>query len=136
MPGSPRTMPDPAVLEKPLRRRFSVEYKMQVLREADHAAAAGQLGVLLRREGLYSSHLTTWRLQRDQGSLAALADKRRGPKPNPDATLLAEIERLKRETQRLAEKLRQAQAVIELQKKLADLLGIPLTTTPSNGSDS
>jgi transposase-like protein len=108
---------------------------LRLLREADQAAAAGQLGALLRREGLYSSHLTTWRLQRDQGTLAALA-KRRGPRPKPDAALVAQIERLQRENQRLAEKLRQAEAVIELQKKLSDLLGVPLTTPQHNGSDS
>jgi transposase-like protein len=129
-------LPDPAVLERPHRRRFTVEYKLRLLREADQAAAAGQLGALLRREGLYSSHLTTWRLQRDQGTLAALAPRRRGPKPKPDAALVAEIERLQRENQRLAEKLRQAEAVIELQKKLSDLLRVPRTTPQHNGSDS
>jgi transposase-like protein len=122
------------VPEKPVRRRFTAEYKIRVLREADRATGPGQLGALLRREGLYSSHLTTWRQQRDAGTLAGLAPKRRGPKPNPDAPLIAENQRLRRENQRLAAKLRQAEAIIEVQKKLSDILGIPLPPE-NNGSE-
>jgi transposase-like protein len=128
-------MPDPAVLEKPVRRRFTVEYKIRILREADRCTGPGQLGALLRREGLYSSHLSTWRQQRDAGTLAGLAPKRRGPKPNTDAPLIAENERLKRENQRLAAKLRQAEAIIEVQKKLSEVLGIPLPPSDSSGSE-
>jgi transposase-like protein len=128
-------MPDPAVLEKPVRRRFTAEYKIRILREADRSTGPGQLGALLRREGLYSSHLNTWRQQREQGTLAGLAPKRRGPKPNPDAQLTAENERLKRENQRLATKLRQAEAIIEVQKKLSEALRIPLPPSESNGSE-
>ena len=122
-------MPDPAVPEKPVRRRFTAEYKLRILREADRCTQPGQLGALLRREGLYSSHLRTWRQQRDRGTLAALAPKRRGRKPAPDAPLIAENERLKRENQRLAEKLRQAETIIAVQKKLSEILGIPLPPT-------
>lgn len=132
--GNGTAIPDPAVSEKPVRRRFTAEYKLRILREADRSTEAGQLGALLRREGLYSSHLTTWRQQRDAGTLAGLAPKRRGPKPNPDAALVAENQRLKRETQRLAAKLRQAETIIEVQKKLSEILGIPLPAE-SNGSE-
>jgi transposase-like protein len=128
-------MPDPAVPERPVRRRFTAEYKIRILREADRSAEPGQLGALLRREGLYSSHLSTWRQQHDEGTLAGLAPKRRGPKPNADAPLIAENERLRRENQRLAAKLRQAEALIEVQKKLSEVLGIPLPPSESSGSE-
>ena len=132
--GNGKPMPDPAVPERPVRRSFPREYKLCILREADRCTRPGQLGALLRREGLYSSHLTTWRQQREEGTLAGLTPKRRGRKANPDAPLIAENERLKRETQRLAAKLRQAETIIEVQKKLSEILGIPLPP-PSNGSE-
>jgi transposase len=133
--GNGKPIPDPAVAEKPVRRRFTAEYKLRILREADGATESGQLGALLRREGLYSSHLSTWRQQRDEGTLAGLTPKRRGRKANPDAPLIAENERLKRETQRLAAKLRQAETIIEVQKKLSEILGIPLPPSESSGSE-
>ena len=117
-----------------MRRRFTAQYKLGVLHAADRCTASGQLGALLRREGLYSSLLSTWRQHRDQGTLAGLTPKRRGRKPNPDAPLIAENERLMRETQRLAAKLRQAETIIEIQKKLSEMLGIPLP--PSDNSRS
>jgi transposase len=130
--GNGQPIPDPAVLEKPVRRRFTAEYKLRILHEADRSTAPGQLGALLRREGLYSSLLSTWRRQRDEGTLAGLTPKRRGRKANPDAPLIAENQRLKRETQRLAAKLRQAETIIEVQKKLSEILGIPLPPPDSN----
>ena len=133
--GNGTAIPDPAVPEKPVRRRFTAEYKLRILREADRSTEPGQLGALLRREGLYSSHLTTWRQQRDAGTLVGLAPKRRGPKPNPDAPLLAENQRLRRENQRLSAQLRQAETIIEVQKKLSEILGIPLPSPESNGSE-
>ena len=133
--GNGKPIADPAVPEKPERRHFAAEYKRRVLQEADHCTRPGQLGALLRREGLYSSHLTAWRQQRDQGTLAGLAPKRRGRKPSPDAPLIAENERLKRETQRLAAKLRQAETIIEVQKKLSEILGIALPPTDNSGSE-
>ena len=133
--GSGRPIPDPAVLEKPVRRRFTAEYKLRILQEADQCTASGQLGALLRREGLYSSLLSTWRKQRDQGTLAGLSPKRRGRKSNPDAPLIAENQRLLRETQRLAAKLRQAETIIEVQKKLSEILGIPLPPPEDYGSE-
>jgi transposase-like protein len=120
------------VPEKPVRRRFLAEYKLRMLREADRCTMPGQLGALLRREGLYSSHLTTWRQQRDEGTLAGLTPKRRGRKASPDAPLIAENQRLKRETQRLEARLRQAETIIEVQKKLSEILGIPLPPPDSN----
>ena len=132
--GNGKLIADPAVPEKPVRRRFTVEYKLRILGEADRCTQSGQLGALLRREGLYSSHLSTWRQQRDEGMLAGLTPKRRGRKANPDAPLIAENERLKRETRRLEAKLRQAEVIIEIQKKLSEILGIPLPPIDSNGS--
>jgi len=133
--GNGTPIPDPAVPEKPVRRHFTAEYKLRILREADRSTEAGQLGALLRREGLYSSHLTTWRQQRDAGTLAGLAPKRRGRKPNPDAPLLAENQRLQRENQRLTAQLRQAETIIEVQKKLSEILGIPLPPPENSGSE-
>ena len=132
--GNGRPIPDPAVPEKPLRRRFTAEYKLRVLREADRSTEPGQLGALLRREGLYSSHLTTWRQQCDTGALAGLRPKRRGRKPRASDPLIAKNQRLKRENQRLAKKLRQAETIIEVQKKLSEVLGIPLPPPDSSGS--
>jgi len=133
--GNGRPIPDPAVLEKPVRRRFTAEYKLRILHEADQCTASGQLGALLRREGLYSSLLSTWRHQREQGTLAGLTPKRRGRKANPDAPLIAENQRLMRETQRLAAKLRQAETIIEVQKKLSEILGIPLPPPEGSGTE-
>jgi transposase len=133
--GHGRLVPDPAVLEKPERRRFTAEYKLRILHEADRCTESGQLGALLRREGLYSSLLSTWRQQRDEGTLAGLTPKRRGRKANPDAPLIAENQRLTRETQRLAAKLRQAETIIDIQKKLSEMLGIPLPPSDNNGSE-
>ncbi len=140
VPGGPAggngvLIPDPAVPEKPVRRRFTAEYKLRILCEADRSTEPGQLGAMLRREGLYSSHLTTWRQQRDAGTLAGLTPKRRGPKPNPDAPLLAENQRLRRENLRLTAQLRQAETIIEVQKKLSEILGIPLPPPESSGSE-
>jgi len=133
--GNGKLIPDPAVSEKPVRRRFTAEYKLRILHEADRSSASGQLGALLRREGLYSSLLSTWRQQRDQGTLAGLTPKRRGRKASPDGPLIAENQRLKRETQRLAAKLRQAETIIEVPKKLSEMLGIPLPPSDNSGSE-
>jgi transposase len=132
-PGNGEPIPDPSVPEKPVRRRFTADDKLRILREADGCTQLGQLGALLRREGLYSSHLSTWRRQRDAGTLAGLTPQRRGRKPKADDPLVAENERLQRENQRLAAKLRQAETIIEVQKKLSEVLGIPLP--PSDNSE-
>ena len=121
-----RTAPSPEVLEKPVRRRFTVEYKTRILAEADACTQPGMLGELLRREGLYSSYLTTWRRQRDDGALAGLTPKRRGRKAKPNSPLADENKRLTRENDRLKEQLRQAELIIDVQKKVSEMLSIPL----------
>lgn len=120
--------PDPEVPEKPARRRFTADYKLRILREAEACQQHGQLGALLRREGLYSSHLTTWRQQREAGALAALQAKRRGRKPKLVPPLAAENERLRRENERLAARLKQAETIIDVQKKVSEILGLNLPT--------
>jgi len=128
-------VPCPEVAEKPVRRRFTAEYKGRILAEADACSEPGALGELLRREGLYSSHLTTWRRQRDDGALAGLAPKRRGRKAKPKNPLADENERLRSENQRLKEQLRQAELVIDVQKKVSEMLNIPPQSRESDGSD-
>jgi transposase len=129
-----RTTPSPEVLEKPVRRRFTVEYKAKILAEADACTEPGRLGELLRREGLYSSHLTTWRRQRDEGALAGLTPKRRGRKAKPRNPLVDEVARLQRENQRLKEQLRQAELIIDVQKKVSEMLNIPRKTPSGEGN--
>ena len=118
---------DTEVVAKPVRRRFTAEYKLRILQTADQCSP-GELGALLRREGLYSSHLSTWRRQRETGQLAGLTPKKRGPKPDPQAD---EIARLRRETERLQARLHQAEAIIDAQKKLSQLFGLNLPTEPN-----
>ena len=122
---------NPEVPEKPVRRRFDAKYKLRILELADRCTEIGQLGQLLRREGLYSSHLTTWRRQREEGTLAALQAKRRGRKAPSQAPLVQENERLRRENERLTERLRQAETIIDVQKKISEMLGRP----PQNPHD-
>ncbi len=129
-----RTAPSPEGLEKPVRRRFTVEYKLRILAEADACSEPGMLGELLRREGLYSSHLLTWRRQRDEGVLAGLTPKRRGRKAKPKNPLADENRRLQRENERLKEQLRQAELIIDVQKKVSEILSIPLKT--QNGEEA
>ena len=113
--------PDPEVSEVVRRRQFSARYKLRVLREADACSSTkGELGALLRREGLYSSHLTTWRRQRERGELDALQPQRRGPTPTDPAT--RELARLRRENERLEQQLATAETIIAIQKKVAGLL--------------
>jgi transposase len=121
---SPR--PDPEVVAGAKRRRFTAEYKLQILSEADGASAQpGAIGALLRREGLYSSHLVTWRRERQTGILQGLTPLKRGPnsKRHP---LEEENQKLRRENQKLPEELRKAAIVIDVQKKVGALLGWPL----------
>jgi transposase-like protein len=122
----------PEVPEKPTRRNFNAAYKLRILEEADRSTESGQLGELLRREGLYSSHLACWRRQREEGSLAGLTPKRRGRKGKQKDSLTKENEKLRRENQRLVERLRQAEVIIDVQKKVSEMLGIPLKS-PDDG---
>jgi transposase-like protein len=121
------------VVERPVRRRFTAEYKRAILKEAD-LCSAGEIGALLRREGLYSSHLSSWRRQRDRGELEALTPKKRGRKAKPFSPIAKENERLRRANDALQRRLAQAEIIIEVQKKIAGLLGIPLNP-PENGGN-
>ena len=128
-------VPDVEVSEKPTRRRFSAEYKLKILAEAEACGEPGMLGELLRREGLYSSHLTIWRRQRDEGALVGLTPKRRARKAKPKNPLADENEQLRRENQRIKEQLRQAELIIDVQKKVSEILDIPLKSRDSEGAD-
>lgn len=125
--------PDPQV-ELPKRRTFTAEYKLRVLQETDAAKEERTVGAILRREGLYSSHLTTWRRERDEGARAALK-KKRGRKPTRDDRDV-EIMRLRRANAALEAKVEQMKVVIDVQKKVASLLGIPLNAPETGGDDS
>ena len=126
---APTNIPDPEVVPKAKRRRFSAKYKQRILEEADNCTESGQTGGLLRREGLYSSHLSTWRRQREQGLLEALSPKRRGRKRKDE--LEREVARLRRENERLQVSLEKAEMIIDVQKKLSRLLGL---ATEENGT--
>lgn len=117
-------------VERARRRTFTAEYKNQILSEVDKCEP-GTIGTLLRREGLYSSHLTDWRKGRDAGGLAALAPKRRGPVLLAGAADRKQIEKLKQSVATLERRLHQAQLIIEFQKKVHDILGIPLGSPPA-----
>ena len=119
--------PDPEVVAQAKRRRFTAEYKQRILAAADQAKGSGGIGALLRHEGLYSSLLATWRRERDAGVLQALSPQKRGPKSKRDP-VAEENQQLRRETQRLTEELRKAEIVIDIQKKVATLLGRPIMT--------
>jgi transposase len=112
--------PDPQVVPKAERRSFSNEYKLRILAEADACREWGAIGALLRREGLYSSHLDKWRKQRDQGVLTGSKGRKRGRKPDLQAS---EMARLQRENEQLRARLERAEHIIEVQKKLAHLFG-------------
>ncbi len=130
-----RTSPTTEVSEKPARRRFTAEYKLRILAEADRCTELGQIGEVLRREGLYSSHLSNWRRQRDEGVLAGLKPKRRGRKANRKNPLADEVAQLQRKNRRLEEKLRQAELIIDVQKKVSEMLNIPLKNLDGEGDD-
>jgi transposase len=118
--------PETEVSEKAKRRRFTAKYKARILREADACMQRGELGALLRREGLYSSHLSKWRNQAERGKLEGLAPKQRGPAAkvvDPRDRRIAELER---ETVKLTRRVERAEALIALQKKVSEILGIAL----------
>jgi transposase len=130
----PSDRPDPEVPEKTPRRRFSAKHKLDVLKKADACTEPGELGVLLRREGLYSSNLTTWRRQRDQGVLEAMSPKKRGRKRIEKNPLAKENATLQKENERLTLKLKKAETIIEFQKKISEMLGI--AQSPDEESNS
>jgi transposase-like protein len=112
---------DPEVEPRAVRRHYTAEYKLRILEEIDHATEPGEIGAILRREGLYSQIISKWRQQRAQGGLDGLQPQKRGPKVNPEAS---EIARLKCENQRLRQKLKKAELIIEVQKKVSQMLGL------------
>jgi transposase-like protein len=122
--------PEVEVTAKATRRRFTVEYKRKIVREADGCKTPGGVGALLRREGLYSSHLTTWRAARDRGELAG-APKKRGPAPQTPDPRDKKIAELERETVRWRKRAERAEALVDVQKKVAALLGTPLESETS-----
>ena len=132
----PRIVPAPAAVSpdisaRPRRRTFTVQDKLRILAETDRAADTGQIGAILRREGLYSSILGDWRRQREAGAIGALAPARRGPKVAELNPLAAELALSRKDNARLTLRLARAEAIIEVQKKIADLLGIPLAQSDS-----
>jgi len=124
---------DPEVPEKARRRQFSAGYKLRVLKEADACDQHGQLGELLRREGLYSSHLVLWRRQREEGSLQSLSPRTRGRRPRVTNPLTKRVTDLERENDGLRKRLRQAELIIDVQKKVSQILGV--TLDPSDSTD-
>jgi len=118
--SKPEERTETEVVAKPKRRQHTAEYKLRILRELDECTGKGEVGAILRREGLYSSLISKWREQREQGGLNGLGGQRRGPKVDPNA---AELARLQRENKRLKEKLERAELIIDVQKKVARLIG-------------
>ena len=131
----PASIPDPEVPEKPKRRQFTAEYKRSIVAQAEACRDDGAIGALLRREGLYSSHLTTWRHQKEQGELDALTPKKRGRKSTANP-LADENHRLHAQVAHLSRRLEQAELIIDVQKKVSALLGISLPELKSRRENS
>jgi transposase-like protein len=123
-------MPNTEVVAKAKRKRFIAAEKLRILREVEACRGSGEIGALLRREGIYFSYLTTWRKQRELGELDGLSPHKRGPKPNPEAIELA---KLRREHERLQERMRRAELIIDVQKKVARMLGETIETPELDG---
>ena len=123
---------DPEVTERAKRRRFTAEYKLRILREADACKGDGDLGALLRREGLYSSHLSTWRRQRDEIAKAGLKARKRGPKGK---AVDPRVKQLERENARLKRRLARVELMLDIQKKASEMLGIPLNHPDKDEND-
>jgi len=124
--------PDPEVEAKPKRRTFTAAYRLRILEEADRCQGPGEIGRLLRREGLYSSHLASWRKARREGSLAALSSKKRGAKPKAHNPLEPKVRELEAKVARLETELEKAHTILDVQEKVAGLLGFSL----DGGKDS
>jgi transposase len=129
--GREAPRPNPEVLGRAKRRTYTGEFKQQVLAEADAARGSGEIGAVLRRHGLYSSHLTKWREERKAGILEGLAPQKRGPKSKANP-LTAENQKLQRDNERLTDRLRKAEIIIDVQKKVAMLLGLPIAETEAS----
>ena len=127
--------PDPEVSAKATRRRFTAKYKLEILRQTDQCKKPGELGALLRREGIYSSSLSAWRRARERGELAGLTGKKRGRKPSARDARDEQITTQGRRIKRLEQQLAQAETIIDIQKKVASMLGIPLKSLDEEGTD-
>lgn len=126
-PASSNEVPDPEVSPKAKRRKFTAVYKLRILQAADACVpGSGELGELLRREGLYSSHLSQWRAQRDRGVIRGLEPVKRGRKAKPENPLESKVAELERELDRTRKELKKAELIIDVQKKVSELLGISL----------
>jgi transposase-like protein len=123
---APRGEPDREVLAKPKRRRFTAEYRLRILEEVERCTGPGEVGQLLRREGLYSSHLANWRKARRDGALRGLSSKKRGAKPKPGNPLEAKVRELEAKVTRLEKDLHTAHTILDVQGKVAGLLGFSL----------
>lgn len=121
--SSPERVPDPEVAARPKRRQFTAEYKLRILREVDTCKGPGGIGAVLRREGLYSSHLVLWRRQREEAAQSQLKARKRGPKPKIEAPRVKELER---ENARLQRQLKRVALLLDIQKKVGRILGIPM----------
>lgn len=121
-----KSLTEVEVVAKGERRRFTGEYKAKVLREADSCKRPGEIGALLRREGLYWSNLTTWRKQRESGELAGLKGRKRGPQRRERNPLAEKVRELERDNARLKWRAERAEGIVELQKKVSEILGIEL----------
>jgi transposase len=134
LPVPPRSPTE--VTSKAKRRRFTAEHKRKVLQEADACTQSGQVGALLRREGLYSSHLTTWRQARERGELEGLAPKKRGPTAREVNPLAKELAAERREVARLKAENAKLQIICDVQKKVSQLLGVTLPTIPEDDENT
>ncbi len=123
---TPSVQPDLEVVAKPKRRRFTAEYRLRILEEADRCTGAGEVGQLLRREGLYSSHLANWRKARRDGALRGLRSKKRGAKPKASNPLEPKVRELEAKVARLEKDLHKAHTILDVQEKVAGLLGFSL----------
>ncbi len=126
-------VPDPEVVEKPKYRSFTLDYKHSIVAQADACTKPGEVGALLRREGLYDSHLSKWRALFNNAGKKALEPQKRGPKPKSetDKAQSETLKRLQKENARLQARIEQAELIIDVQKKVAELLGITLATQPN-----
>lgn len=131
-PAALEGVPSPAVLERSTRRRFTAEYKLHVLKQADACKVPGEIGALLRREGLYSSHLVEWRRQRERITQAGMEGRKRGPKPRGADPRIVQLER---ENKQLRRRLERVDLLLDIQKKASVLLGIPLNRPDSEEND-
>jgi transposase-like protein len=130
--SSGESVPDPEVIARPKRRQFTAEYKLRILREADACKGPGEIGALLRREGLYSSHLVQWRRQREEAAREKLKSSKRGPKAKVQDP---RVKQLERENARLRRRMKRVELLLEIQKKAGEILGIPLKNLDDVESD-